>query len=227
VARGKKAIDASLIADMDLMTLRPQVQSVVDGAPSVLDIMQFARLAEGLVAQSRDFIPVKKRAQIDKAVATTIEHAISITGILKGERLTLLRMQEKEFVTTDDAKSHLAEINFVERHYLKIASQQTLGMFDIVKTAVSKVPQRGRPLGAFSGNNKQDWPLLIAALERLTPERSNQDAHILEIRRVVTEAVEAGQLDHDTRGETSKETIDTHAKRLQSKARRLKGSTSI
>jgi hypothetical protein len=225
MARGKKPVDPLLVADMDLMTLRPQVQAVVDGASSVLDILQFARLTEGLVAQNRDQIPMKKRAEIDRAVSTTINHSVSLSGILQGERLTLLRMHEKGFITTDNANRHLAEIDFVERHYLKIAAQQALGMFDIVKKATSKKQKSGRPFGAFNTSTATDWPLLIAALDRLTPERNNQEAHVAEIRQVVAEAIRSGQLDAH-RGETSKDAIDTHAKRLRSKARRLQGTTS-
>jgi hypothetical protein len=225
VARGKKPVDARLISDIDLMTMRQQIQAVANGAPSVLNIMQFSRLNEGIIAQYREQIPVKKRAEIDKSVAIIMEHAISITCILKGEQLTLLRMHEKDFVKTDNGNRHLAEIYFVEQHYLKIAANQTLSMFEIIANSISGTQKIGRPSGSFNANNEQDWLLIIAALERLTPDRNNHESHIEEIRHVVAEAVKSGQL--DIRGETQKGSIDTHAKRLQAKASRLLGSTTF
>lgn len=224
MARGTKNPDPSLVSEIDLKTFRPILEAIASGAPCPLNVLQIARLCEGVLEQCRGQLPKNHRAGFEKSVRKTIEHAIGLRSIIKGEQLTLLRMHEKGFVNTENGNRHLAEIDFVEAQYERIAATQAARLIsEIEKKIATKGTGAGRKLRAFAADSDNDWKLLGDALARLTPERSSIDDWCEEIRRVVIEAAGSGKL--PVKGSTPKETIDTHARRLRRQAKKIAGSS--
>jgi hypothetical protein len=223
--RGRRNPDPTLVSDIDLMTLRPSLQAIADGAPPAINIMQIARLCEGLLVQYRHRIPKNKRGYFDKIIKDTIEHAIGFTGILNGETLTLLRMHEKDFITTENGNRHLAEIDWVEAHYTKVAASQAIRTMDAVSSQVNSAGTgRGRKPAPVVCASEIDWQLLSESLERLTPDRGSIEAWCAEIRNVVANAIDDGRLPARGSCDAPKEGKDIHSRRLQSYAKRIDGT---
>jgi hypothetical protein len=223
MARGKKTVDPSLICEVDIMSFRPQLASMATGAPGVLSIMQIARLQEGLLEQYRSRIPFKKRSKIEHAIRKMVEDALAISSFSAGERMSLLRMHEKGMIELDNANCHLAEIDFVEMHYKKVAAKQAIVIFDVISASLGRAGN-GRPPRQFFDSSEGDWQIIFKAIENIPNGCTDENLMFREIRKVVSEAVRNGDLDQ--RGSTPKESIDTHDKRLKSAVRRMSGSSS-
>lgn len=227
--RGKRNVDPADVSEIDLLTLRPSLEAIANGATSRLTNMQLARLFEAVVAQYRTRLSPNDRSSFDRAARTTIEHAIGLSGITWGGLLVLESIDQGETSNVDDLiENQIYEIGFVASHYNRKMACQIINMMDVLAAKIRAVGSGGgRPVRPFVVDSDEDWRLLGAALERMTPERGQIEDWCEEIRRVVVDAAQGKTLERhlgapgDVKGQ-----IDAYTKRLSRLAKRLAGSST-
>jgi hypothetical protein len=212
--RGKKNIDPSLESDIDLMTLRLQLEYISQGAQSPLTLTQISRLGVGVFEQYRGLLNKNDRAKFEASASRTSKHALVLSASLRGELNSLLRMYEKGFITNENANRHLVEIDFVEDHYIKIASKQVAGLMANIQKKVKRIGSGAGPNPANYGpKNDTDWAILGEIVRRFSAKGESPEELLKETLKVVKEAIASGQL--PSRGSTPKENIDTHMDRFR------------
>ena len=216
--RGKRTTDPNLDSESDLMMHKPALEAIRDGAPSPLSIIQIMRLGEAFVFQYRQHIPKNKCTKFDKAIRRNIEHAMFCSGLQAGERLAINRWREIGGLSDEAFAIIEKELKFIDAHYSQISALQVAATMQAVLDFMRQAQNGpGRPLKAGRANEK-DFQILFEVSRRLGAQ-NDIEAWVAEIRNVVKEAFSAGRLPN--RGDTKKESIDAHSRRVTSRLRAM------
>ncbi len=222
MVQGKRATDSSLESEVDLLSLKPWIVGYANGAECPLSVIQIARFREALIAQYTHVISKNDRALSKATAQTTIEHAIGLEGILRGERLAIDTLLELGKITDDGHVEFGAQITIAEQHYKRLAAQHIHAIIVRFESILARKGKGGGRPASRKTYNPTDHEIIIEAAKKMTPERGDASEWVREIRQVVKEYQEAGRLPR--RGGTGKESIDIHMQRLTRASRSAKKS---
>jgi hypothetical protein len=221
--RGRKNPDPKNVSDIDLLSLRPHFEAMAAREPSAgwnLSLVQIGRTIEALAAQHRDSVPTKQRTMLDKFVSETLDLIIFATSAARGSKETIALLSAFGSITDVDVlRASAAEI-FVDENYRRQAAERVLEIISwLQKWAANR--NVGRPIGTYTFA-EIDSRLLRQVARRTSLLEAADQVTGPEIRAVVREAVASGILEKIARGNTAKENIDAHVRRLRRRIARLK-----
>jgi hypothetical protein len=215
--RGKRTADPGLHSDTDLLGHKSSVEAIGDGAASPLTELQIMRLGEGVVHQYKVSIPKNSRTKCDRAVRRNIEHALFAIGAFHGQKLTLERLRESGAISEEAFVRLSVEVDFSHNVVVRGAARQVAGLMRIIEGFLARSKSGpGRPPGKKSTLG-DDIKLLTEAANRSELTQDDPASWARELREVVKAAYERGELEQ--RGETEKDAIDIHSKRLKAALR--------
>jgi hypothetical protein len=210
--RGKRSPDPTLHSDSDLLQHKGPLEAIQNGAPSPLNVMQIMRLSAGLIYQYRASIPKNFRTKLDKAVRANLDHAMFFMALDEGQRLTLERLRDGDLIGQETFARMSAEFELARRHYVRVAAYKVVGLMNEIEAFIARSGKGpGRPLGRKS-TLAQDFGLLAEAANSPNLGQDDPACWVSEIREVIKRAIDRGELRQ--RGETPKDSIDIHSKRV-------------